>query len=91
VEPFIAEGSPTVEVPVTAAPAKPCFQSATVWVNTITLVILALEGVTQGQLIDPFVPEPFRLQVQAWLLGILALLNLALRIWRTNQPVTLHR
>lgn len=89
-EPTINPDAPTVELPVVASPTKPWYASATIWLNLLTLAVLALEGVTRGQLLDPFFKDPNQLaSVNGALLGLLAFANLALRIFKTTSPVSL--
>ncbi len=88
--PIITEGAPTIELPVVAAPSKPWYESATVYVNGLTLIALSLEGLTQGHLLDPFFGNPDMLAaVNGYAVATLAIVNLLLRVFRTSQPLTI--
>lgn len=90
--PVVTEGAPEVSLPVVAAPSKPVWESATFWLNGLTLVALSLEGLTQGHLLDPFFKDPNHLaQFNGYAIATLAIVNLLLRVFKTVQPVTLKR
>lgn len=62
-------------------PPKPFYFSKTVWLNVITTIVAALTFLpTVGGLI----PEA----ALPYLLGAVGILNIILRVWFTEQPVS---
>jgi hypothetical protein len=73
-------------------PEKMWYESATVWFNIASLVVVFLQQFTELKLISYFVTNPVQAGlVTSWLTGFVAIVNLFLRVFKTNQPLALHR
>lgn len=72
-------------------PTKPFYESTTFWVNALTLLALFLEQFTDVKIISAFVQDPMRAEaVTKFLLGVLAVVNLLLRLYKTNTQLTFN-
>lgn len=72
------------------ASVKPWYESATIWFNIISLVVVFLQEFTDLHIIDQFITNPFQAQhVTDWIIGLVAVMNIVLRIFKTKQPVSL--
>jgi hypothetical protein len=63
-------------------PPKPVYLSKTVWLNVITTVVAALTFLPSVSGLIPEVALPY-------ILGAVGVLNIILRVWFTEQPVSL--
>jgi hypothetical protein len=68
--------------PVVMVRAKPWWQSSTVWLNAVGIVVAMLTGFLELDFIRE-IPS-----IQSWNVGILGVLNVVLRVFRTVAPVT---
>jgi hypothetical protein len=94
VEPVITPNAPTVEVPVVAAPAKPISKSSTMWFNgavgavgVVVSILAVMEPQISENIRKAFPNEELGLSAVAVFTSLVAFVNLALRFWRTSQPI----
>jgi len=96
VEPVVADGVPTVQVPITAAPSKPASKSVTVQVNSAIIVvsflaslIVSIQPQLNAAIIANFQQNPdLGVALVTVLSSLIALFNVLIRVFRTSQPIT---
>ncbi len=96
VEPVVAPGVPTVEVPITAAPSKPASQSLTIGFNgaiialsLVTSLLVTVQPQLNQAITDNFRTNPdLGVALVTVLSSIFGLANVLIRIYRTSQPIT---
>ncbi len=96
VEPVVADGVPTVQVPITAAPSKPASKSVRVQVNSAIIVvsflaslIVSIQPQLNAAIIANFQQNPdLGVALVTVLSSLIALFNVLIRVFRTSQPIT---
>lgn len=68
--------------PTVVVDAKPWWQSITIWINILGIIVMILTGILELEFLAS-IPN-----LQAWILGILGVLNVILRVMKTVAPVT---
>jgi len=65
------------------SPAKPWYTSFTMWLNIGSIVAIIL-----GTIADSWLQLGLPVQVGVWATAALAIVNAALRVLKTNQPLS---
>lgn len=69
---------------------KPWYSDVMVWVNIAVGAVFFLEQFVQLSVVGFFVQNPEAVAaINGWILGVVAILNILLRLFNAKQPLTL--